>query len=80
MQGDPLIDCEPTASQAIAAFSHASIPQIQSAIKFGGDKSARIQFDVPASEMDQIANLVQNGAGSALILTVHLSNSTVLGG
>lgn len=52
----------------------ATIPQIQSAIKFGGDGSARIQLDVPASEIAEIVKLLAYGPGKVLDVTIQVSN------
>ncbi|BCJ86489.1 hypothetical protein [Effusibacillus dendaii] len=47
----------------------ASIPAIQTAIKVSGDGSARIQLDVPASEMAPLMKLIAFGRGKALKVT-----------
>ncbi|AFK87431.1 MULTISPECIES: hypothetical protein [Thermoanaerobacterium] len=36
----------------------ATLPQIQSAIKIGGDGASRIQFDVPTTEIANVVKLV----------------------
>ncbi|GMA52055.1 hypothetical protein GCM10025857_34120 [Alicyclobacillus contaminans] len=51
---------------------HASIPQIQSAIKFGGDGSARVQFDVPATELPELLKLMAYAPGKVLRLSVEV--------
>lgn len=53
----------------------ASIPQIQSAIKIGGDGASRIQFDVPTSEMPELLKLVAYGHGKVLKLTIEVDES-----
>lgn len=50
---------------------HATIPQIQSAIKFGGDGSARIQFDIPSSEIAELVKLIAYGPGKVLRLEIE---------
>lgn len=51
---------------------HGSIPQIQSAIKFGGDGSARVQFDVPASELPELLKLMAYAPGKLLEICVKV--------
>jgi hypothetical protein len=53
---------------------HATIPQIQSAIKFGGDGSARVQFDVPSSELPELLKLMAYAPGKLLRLTVEVQD------
>jgi len=49
----------------------AVIPQIQSAIKIGGDGSARIQLDVPTTEMPELLKLAAYGPGK--VLNLHIT-------
>ncbi|GEO27038.1 hypothetical protein AAC03nite_28230 [Alicyclobacillus acidoterrestris] len=51
---------------------NASIPQIQSAIKFGGDGSTRIQFDVPSSELPELLKLMAYSPGKLLRLSIEV--------
>jgi len=53
----------------------ATIPQIQSAIKIGGDGASRIQFDVPTTEMPELLKLVAYGHGKILKLTVEVDET-----
>lgn len=50
----------------------AIIPQIQSAIKIGGDGASRIQMDVPTSEMPELLKLVAYGPGKVLKVTIEV--------
>lgn len=51
----------------------ASLPPIQSAVKIGGDGSARIQLDVSASEMAALVRLIAYGTGKLLKVSVELA-------
>lgn len=53
---------------------NATIPQIQSAIKFGGDGSARVQLDIPASEIAELLKLVAYGPGRLLKVRVTVED------
>jgi len=53
----------------------AIIPQIQSAIKIGGDGASRIQFDVPTTEMPELLKLVAYGPGKVLKVTVNVDGN-----
>jgi hypothetical protein len=55
--------------KVIAEFA-ASIPQIQSAIKFGGDGSARVQLDVFESELAEVVKLAAFGRDVELRVVV----------
>jgi len=49
---------------------NAIIPQIQSALKVGGD-GARIQFDVPESELPELVKLIAYSRNKLLKLTIE---------
>lgn len=49
---------------------NAIIPNIQSAMKVGGD-GARIQFDVPESELASLVSLIAYGRNKVLKLTIE---------
>ncbi len=53
----------------------AVIPNIQSAIKMGGD-GARLQFDVPESELAALVNLIAHGRNKVLKLTIETDDHT----
>lgn len=48
----------------------ATIPNIQSAVKIGGD-GARIQFEVPETELASLLNLIAYGRNKVLKLTIE---------
>lgn len=52
----------------------AIIPDIQSAVKIGGDGSARIQLDVPTTEMPELMKLIAYGRDKPLKISVGVSN------
>lgn len=49
----------------------ATLPQIQSAIKIGGDGASRIQFDVPTTEIANVVKLV-TATGKLVKVTVEV--------
>lgn len=49
----------------------ATLPQIQSAIKIGGDGASRIQFDVPTTEIANVVKLI-NATGKLVMVTVEI--------
>jgi hypothetical protein len=49
----------------------ATLPQIQSAIKIGGDGASRIQFDVPTTEIANVVKLVA-ATGKLVMVTVEI--------
>lgn len=53
---------------------YATVPQIQSAIKVGGDGSCRLQFDVSASEMPELLKLIAYGREKLLRLTIEATD------
>lgn len=53
---------------------NAIIPNIQSAMKVGGD-GARIQFDVPESELASLVNLIAYGRNKVLRLTIEVEET-----
>jgi hypothetical protein len=55
--------------EVIAQFV-ASVPQIQSAFAVGGDGSARLKLDVPASEIAEVVKMMAFGRDKALRITV----------
>lgn len=50
----------------------ATIPQIQSAIKVGGDGSTRLQLDVPTTELPEMLKLVAYGPGKVLRVSAEV--------
>lgn len=50
-----------------------SIPPIQSAIKVGGDRTARLQIDIPESEIAQITKLIAYCTQKPLMITVEVA-------
>ncbi|ORX22199.1 hypothetical protein BVF91_12975 [Thermoanaerobacterium sp. PSU-2] len=49
----------------------ATLPQIQSAIKIGGDGASRIQFDVPTTEIANVVKLIK-ATGKLVMVTVEI--------
>lgn len=49
----------------------ATLSQIQSAIKIGGDGASRIQFDVPTTEIANVVKLIK-ATGKLVMVTVEI--------
>ncbi len=60
------------------ASFHATIPQIMSGIKTGGD-GMRVQFDIPEREMGEAAKLIAM-RGRVLKITVEIDTTSEYGG
>lgn len=62
-----------------AVTFQASFPAIQSAIKVDGAGGARIQLDIPETEMPAIARLLLLLRGQVLTVTVEVQESSIRG-
>jgi hypothetical protein len=50
----------------------ATLPQIQSAMSFGGDGEVRIKLDIPASDRPAALRLAELGPGKLLRMAVRI--------
>ena len=53
----------------------ASIPMIQSAFNVGGDGSARLKLDIPASELAAVVNMIGFAREKLITVTMDVEDN-----